>query len=99
MSFLNFLWDNPVWILVIYLVLINLAEFLLMGIDKALARKDRRRVPESTLFLLCLLGGSIGGIAGMWLCRHKTKHLSFVVGFPVIFILQIALAVFLIVKF
>jgi len=99
MSFFRFLWENPVWILVIYLAAINLALFCTMAIDKALAKKDARRVPEATLFLLCLLGGGIGGIAGMWLCRHKTRHISFVVGFPVILLLEIALAVFLIVKF
>lgn len=99
MSFLRFLWENPLWILVIYLVLINLALFCLMAADKALAKKDKRRVPEATLFLLAVLGGSIGGIAGMWACRHKTRHFSFLVGFPLISILQIVLAVFLIVKF
>ena len=99
MSFLNFLWENPLWILVIYLVLINLVLFCVMAIDKALAKKNRRRVPEATLFLLAILGGSPGGIAGMWTCRHKTKHVSFLVGFPLILILQIALGVFLAVKF
>ncbi len=99
MSFLQFLWENPLWILVIYLVLINLALFCLMAIDKALAKKDARRVPEATLFLLAVLGGSLGGIAGMWACRHKTKHFSFLLGFPLILALQIALAVFLIIKF
>ena len=99
MSFFRFLWENPVWILVLYLVFINLAAFCTMAIDKALAKKEARRVPETTLFLLCLLGGGIGGIGGMWACRHKTRHVSFVVGFPVILLLEIALAVFLIVKF
>ncbi len=95
MSFLTYIWQHPVWILIIYLLLINLALFLTMGADKSRARRDKRRVPEARLFLLALLGGSIGGIAGMYLFRHKTKHLSFVAGFPAILVLELALAVYL----
>lgn len=99
MSVLKYLWANPVWILVIYLVIINLVLFLTMAIDKSRAKRSKRRVPEATLFLMALLGGSIGGIAGMYCFRHKTKHMSFVIGFPAILILELALAVFIIMKF
>ena len=77
-------------ILIAYLILINLALFVLMGVDKRRAKKGRWRIPEKTLFLLAVIGGSAGGIAGMQLFRHKTKHKSFYIGFPVILILQCA---------
>ncbi len=95
MSTLRYLWQHPALILAIYLVLINLALFLTMAADKSRAKRDKRRVPEATLFLLALIGGSIGGIAGMYTFRHKTKHMSFVIGFPAILILQLALVVFI----
>ena len=62
-----------------------------MGADKWKARHDNWRVPEKTLFLSAILGGSVGALAGMYLFRHKTKHLSFTIGMPVILALQIAL--------
>lgn len=99
MNTLKYLWEHPALMLIIYLVLINLILFLTMAIDKSRAKRSKRRVPEATLFLMALLGGSIGGIAGMYTFRHKTKHMSFVIGFPVILILELALAVFIIIKF
>ncbi|MBR2636618.1 MAG: DUF1294 domain-containing protein [Oscillospiraceae bacterium] len=80
---------------VLYLVLINLAAFLLMGIDKSRARRELWRIPEKVLFGSALLGGSIGAIAGMFFFRHKTRHLSFRLGLPVILLLQIVLYVWL----
>lgn len=74
-----------------YLILINLAAFLLMGIDKYKAVRHRWRIPERTLFLSALLFGSVGAILGMYTFRHKTRHASFVYGMPVILILQIIL--------
>ena len=59
--------------ILIYLVLINLISFIAMYIDKKRAKWGKWRIKESTLFLLCLIGGSIGGIAGMYTFRHKTK--------------------------
>ena len=78
-----------------YLVLINLAAFLLMGIDKFRARRELWRIPEKVLFGSALLGGSIGAIAGMFFFRHKTRHLSFRLGLPVILLLQIVLYIWL----
>lgn len=79
-------------ILIIYLLILNMCGFFSMGIDKRKAIKDQYRIPEKTLFLLALLGGSIGSILGMQLFRHKTKHKSFTLGMPAILILQLVLA-------
>ena len=82
-------------ILLIYLVIINLIAFLLMAMDKSRARKHQWRIPEKTLFLSAILGGSIGAIAGMYTFHHKTKHWYFVIGMPAILIVQIALIVWI----
>ena len=74
-----------------YFIGINLIGFALMGIDKYKARKRAFRIPEATLFIIAVIGGSIGSIMGMYLFRHKTRHLSFRFGMPLILILQIAL--------
>ena len=67
-----------------------------MFIDKQKARKGSWRIPEKTLFILTLLGGGIGTIAGMYTFRHKTKKLYFTVGFPVIVIAEMSLIIYLI---
>ena len=76
-----------------YLIIINILAFFLMGLDKRKAQTGAWRIPEKTLFLLAILGGSIGAIAGMQLFRHKTKHRNFVIGMPAILIVQILLAI------
>lgn len=76
---------------IIYAIAINLIAFLAMFIDKKKAKYGRWRIPEQSLFILALIGGSIGTIAGMYTFRHKTKKLRFAIGFPVILILQIIL--------
>ncbi len=76
-----------------YLVLANLVGFALMGIDKRKARKHLFRIPEKTLFLASILGGSIGTLTGMYVFRHKTRHWYFVVGMPLILILQILICI------
>lgn len=78
--------------LMIYLCMMNLLAFILMGVDKRRAKRGAWRVPERTLFLSAILGGSIGGWLGMELFRHKTKHKSFTIGFPCIMLFQIILA-------
>ncbi len=82
-------------ILLIYFLIVNVIGFFLMGIDKLRAKKQVWRVPEKTLFLLALIGGSIGTNAGMYVFRHKTKHWYFVVGMPIILIAQVALGLWL----
>lgn len=84
--------------LLICLAAVNVAAFAAMGIDKAKAKAGAWRVPEATLFLLAVLGGSVGGILGMQLFRHKTKHKTFTVGFPVILVCQLALAAYILLK-
>lgn len=79
----------------VYLLLINILGFLLMGLDKWKARHHKWRIPEKTLFAAALLGGSLGSILGMQIFRHKTKHTAFIAGMPCILILQILLALFL----
>ena len=82
-------------IVFIYLVIINLIAFLLMAMDKSRARKHQWRIPEKTLLLSAIVGGSIGAIAGMYTFHHKTKHWYFVIGMPAILIVQIALIVWI----
>lgn len=81
--------------LLCYLLIINAVGFLLMLADKRRARKKRWRIPEATLMTAALLGGSVGCLMGMYTVRHKTKHLKFTLGIPVILAVQIILAVFL----
>lgn len=81
----------------IWLVCINVVAFIVYGIDKRNAGK-RWRVPEKTLFLLAFLGGGIGCLAGMYLLRHKTKHWYFVLGIPLITVLEAILLIFAIIK-
>ena len=73
------------------LIGINIFSFVLFGMDKYKARKGFRRIPEKTLVLIALCGGSIGALCGMRLFRHKTKHRLFTVGVPFILFLQMLL--------
>ncbi len=79
-------------ILMGYLLIINVTTFFVYAADKRKAKKGKMRVPEKTLFLLAGMGGSIGALLGMQVLHHKTKHLSFVAGIPLILIAQILLA-------
>ena len=83
---------NPWALLGIWLVLINLVTFLVFGLDKWKARRKVRN-EEKTLFLLSILGGSIGALLGMRVFHHKTLHRSFRYGIPAILILQILIPV------
>lgn len=74
----------------IYLIIINFIGLFIMWLDKQKAKHHRWRIPEKTLFLVSLIGGSVGTFFGMHLFRHKTKHWYFVVGMPLILIIQIA---------
>jgi len=79
-------------LILLYLIIVNAVAFLLMLVDKRKARKKLWRIPESTLLMSAIIGGSIGSLAGMYTFRHKTKHLKFTLGIPAILILQIAAA-------
>lgn len=86
---------TPAGALAVWLIAINLVTFAVYGADKRRARRGAWRVPEKTLFLLSLLGGSVGALLGMRVFRHKTKHWYFVWGVPAILLAQLALAVWL----
>ncbi len=81
--------------IIIYLITLNLVGLYVMWSDKRKARLHKWRTPEKVLFLVSILGGSIGTWAGMYLFHHKTRHWYFVVGMPLIVILQVILIVLL----
>ena len=84
---------KDIWLIIlIYLAAVNLFGLIIMGVDKSRAKRRKWRIPEVTLFLVAVIGGSIGSIAGMYIFRHKTKHWYFVVGMPVILVLQVIAA-------
>ncbi len=72
-----------------YLILMNIIGFIQMGIDKNKAVKHRWRIPEATLFLTAFLGSAFGSWIGMYVFHHKTKHMAFVIGMPLITVLHI----------
>ncbi len=78
-------------LVMIYLLVLTLATFIVCGIDKFAAKKQMRRVPEKTFFLLSAIGGSVGMFAGMLTFRHKTQHWYFKFGIPAIIIGQVVL--------
>ena len=79
----------------VYLIVVNISAVAVYGWDKLSAKQGRQRVPENLLLLLALLGGSVGAMAAMTFFRHKTRHLKFIYGVPMIFVLQIAALVYL----
>ena len=84
---------------IIYLTVMNIVGFAAMGIDKQKAKKQVWRIPEKTLFLLSILGGSLGSWAGMYVFRHKTKHWYFIVFMPLIFLIHVVLGILIFQKF
>lgn len=79
-------------------LLMNGIAFLLMWKDKRLARQRKRRIPERVLFLAAAAFGALGGCLGMYLFRHKTRHMKFALGFPLLFLLQVCVTLLLIGK-
>ncbi|MEW9051696.1 MAG: DUF1294 domain-containing protein [Neobacillus sp.] len=71
--------------------IINLVGFMMMGIDKSRAKKRQYRISEKSLWLVALLGGAVGTTVGMQLYRHKTKHVTFKVGFPLLAVIELGL--------
>lgn len=95
-GFVWFIVGSPWGLLAVWLVVINLVTFFVFGIDKWKAKRKvtheaTRRVPEKTLFLLSVLGGSVGALLGMRVWHHKTLHRTFRIGIPLILILQIVI--------
>ena len=85
---------NVIGVIAAALAVLNLISFGLMAYDKRCAKAGKWRVPEKTLFLAAACFGGLGGVLGMLLCRHKTKHWYFRVFFPLMLAVQIALLVF-----
>ena len=86
---------DAITLIIIYFIVMNLFGFALMGIDKRKAIKRLWRIPESVLFIVALIGGSIGCILGMQVFRHKTRTWNFVYGMPAILLLQVILFLFI----
>ena len=84
---------KPVYLLLIVLLVLNVVTFFVYGIDKLKAKRDRWRIPESTLLLLAAFGGSVGAWLGMKAWHHKTQHKKFKYGVPALFFLQVALVI------
>lgn len=82
-------------LLIIYLLIVNIVSFAMMGIDKSKAIRGAWRIPEASLFLAAIIGGSIGSILGMEFFRHKTRHWYFKYGMPAILFLQIGIVIYL----
>ena len=80
--------------IILYVLIINLIGFLIMGLDKFKAKKGFWRTPEKTIFTITLLGGGIGTVTGMYLIRHKTKKMKFTIGLPTILISEIVLIIY-----
>jgi len=76
-------------IIPIFILIMSVISFIVMGYDKSQAKKHKQRVPERTLWKLAILGGGIGAYLGMQLFRHKTKHTNFRVGFLMLLILYV----------
>ena len=85
-------------LILLYLLIINAIGFVLMLVDKHKARKNLWRIPEATLMSAAALGGSIGCLIGMYTVRHKTRHLKFTLGIPLILAAQSARALYLLLK-
>lgn len=82
-------------IVLIYLFIVNAAALLVMLVDKLSAKKNLWRIPERTLIGLAAIGGSVGMLFGMYAFRHKTRHLKFFLGIPLILAMQIVLAIWI----
>lgn len=81
-----------------FILIMNVAAFVLMWKDKQLARHRRKRIPERVLFIVAALFGGLGGSLAMYIFHHKTRHIRFAVGFPLLFLMQVYLLLMLIEK-
>ena len=91
--------ENFIIYFVIYLIVINLIGLFIMYLDKKKAMYGRWRIPEKSLIIIALLGGSIGCMIGMKLFRHKNQKIKFVLGYPTILIAELILIIYFLVKF
>ncbi len=98
-SSLIFVVEVMMKILVFYLIAVNIAAILIMGIDKHRSRRNKWRISEKSIFITGVAGGGLGVIFGMVLFRHKTRHLKFTLGVPLIVILNIVTVSYLVQRF
>lgn len=82
-------------IIIYYLFIINIIAFIIVYIDKQKAKKKQWRIKESTIILISIIGGSIGTYLSMYSFRHKTKHLKFTLGIPIIILIQLSTYIFI----
>lgn len=82
-----------------YLVVINVVTFLIYGIDKYKAKRNRCRISEANLLLLAAMGGSIGALLAMRVFHHKTLHKHFSIGVPTMLVLQILITLWILWQF
>ncbi len=78
-------------VLISYIIIINLIAFVVMGVDKGKAKAHRRRISEDSMFIVALLGGALGVKLGMSFFKHKTRHKKFIIGIPIIIIINFSL--------
>lgn len=81
-----------------YLAVINFTTWVTYGLDKGRAKSGKWRIPERTLLLLALIGGSLGALAGMIMFRHKTRKAKFVISVPVMFVVHCVIVTMLALK-
>ena len=86
---------QPYQFYVIYLITVSFITFIFYFVDKLKAIANAWRIPEKVLVILSIIGGAFGGLLATYTLRHKTKHWYFVLGLPVIFFIQLAIAVYL----
>ncbi|EKA80876.1 MULTISPECIES: DUF1294 domain-containing protein [Bacteroides] len=86
--------SQPLKLLFLYLIIVNTVSFVMYGIDKRNASRKRWRTPEVHLLGIAVAGGSLGAWAGMYTFRHKTRHLKFKYGIPVIGVLQVGMEIY-----
>jgi len=89
--------DTVIMSIVVILVVWNIVVFAMYGIDKSKAKRGSRRISEKTLLIATALMGGLGAFLGMVLLRHKTKHLKFKIGVPLLLIINIAVVVIILI--
>ena len=81
--------------IIVYIIILNILGYLIMYIDKRRAKKQQWRISEQTIFLITFLGGGIGTTLGMYTFRHKTKKIKFIIGLPLITIIEIVVIIYI----
>lgn len=93
---IGFILSSKFLTLAVFFIFITWLGYYIMKVDKRYAKEDKRRIPENTLLLISLVGGSLGMYIGMYKFKHKTLHKKFTIGVPLIMLIQVAYVVYLI---